>query len=272
MTYGSGNIPNELANELARASNDFNEEWLESDPRWISSINVTMGDPAAAVAEILRCRAKSERYVQILLDPNSERPAGNPWYWPIYEVAADLGIPVGFHIRAKSKHRLETGVGQVTYYYELRTALDILPQPLVSSMIFEGVFDRWPTLKVALIETDWSWLVPMAWRLDATWRVLRDDVPDLQRRPSDYLRDHFWATTQPGVETEYPNQIYELFDQLERNGFGDQLMFATDYPHWDMDSPFQAIPRGLAFETKWNLLGGNAGALYGIELSPPAKS
>jgi uncharacterized protein len=272
ITFGSGNMPNELAQALARASNEFNQSWLENDDRWRASINVTMGDPASAVAEMVRCREISDRYVQVALDPNSERPAGNPEYWPIYEAAAEMSIPVGFHIVAKSKHRLDTALGQTSYYYELRTALDILAQPLVCSLIFEGVFDRWPNLKVGLIETDWTWVVPMAWRLDATWRVLRDEVPNLQRRPSEYFREHFWHSTQPSVETEHPDQIYEVFDQLESNGFGNRLMFATDYPHWDMDSPFETIPARLSDETKWRILGGNAGALYGVDIPPRVPS
>ena len=43
--------------------------------------------------------------------------------------------------------------------------------PHLASLIFEGVFDRYPTLKVSLLETNWSWLAPYAWRLDASWRV-----------------------------------------------------------------------------------------------------
>jgi predicted TIM-barrel fold metal-dependent hydrolase len=272
ITYGTGNIPNELATALMRAANEFNQQWLDSDERWRAAINVNLGDPASAVAEIERCRGISDRYVQVLVDPNSERPAGNPAYWPIYEAAEAMGIPIGIHIVAKSKDRLETALGQTTYYYELRTALDILAQTATCSLIFEGVFDRFPNLQVGLIETDWTWVVPMAWRLDATWRVQKDEIPNLQRRPSEYFREHFWHSTQPMLETERPEQIYEAFDQLESNGFGERLMFATDYPHWDMDSPFETIPARLSDEAKWRLLGGNASKLYGIDIPSLAAS
>jgi len=263
----SGGMPGEFEVELARATNDYNETWLEADPRWLSSINVYALNPGASVREVERCRMKSDRFVQVLLDTHLERPAGNPVYWPVFEAAEALGLPVAFHITGRSKHGKSSGVGPVTYYYEQRTSLDILGQTVVPSLIFEGTFDRFPKLKVALIEMDWTWVVPMAWRLDATWRVLRDEVPDLQRKPSEYLRDHFWFSTQPNLEPERPEQFYEAYDQFVRAGFGDRLMFATDYPHWDMDSPFESTPRDLPRESKQRILSGNAAALYGLDLS-----
>jgi predicted TIM-barrel fold metal-dependent hydrolase len=264
---GSGNMPLKLEREMARAANESNATWLESDDRWLASIVCCQADPIWTVGEIDRCRDSSERYVQVLLDPHGERPAGNPMYWPIYEAAVRHDIPVAFHITGQGKTRLSTGVGATTYYCEQRTSLDILAQPLVASMIFEGVFDRWPELRVASIETDWTWVVPLAWRLDSTWKVLRSEVPDLKRRPSEYLRDHFWFSTQPGVDTEHPDQLLAIYEQLERAGMGDKLMFATDYPHWDMDSPFETIPRRLPRDSKERILAGNAAALYGLELN-----
>jgi len=264
---GTGNVPLQLEREMVRAANDCNATWLEADDRWLASIVCCQSDPSWSVGEIDRCCDSSGRYVQVMLDTHGERPLGNPMYWPIYEAAVRRGIPVAFHITGRGKARLSTGVGATTYYCEQRTSLDILAQPLVASMIFEGVFDRWPDLRVALIETDWTWVVPLAWRLDSAWKVLGSEVPDLQRRPSEYLRDHFWFSTQPGVETERPAQLLAVHEQFERAGFGEKLMFASDYPHWDMDSPFEAISRRLPRDSKERILAGNAAALYGLELT-----
>lgn len=269
IRLGSTGIPLDLARDMVRGANDHMETWLDSDRRWLGSITALQRDPAWTVAEIVRCREKTERYVQVLMDAHGERPAGNPMYWPIYEVACDLDIPVAFHITGRSRDHLSTGVGGTTYYYEQRTALDILGQPLVCSMIFEGVFDRWPNLRIALVEMDWTWAVPLAWRLDASWQVLREEAADLQRLPSEYFRDHFWFSTQPGLETERPSQALEAYDQLEKAGFGERLMFASDYPHWDMDSPFEAIPRRLSRAMKERVLGENGAALYSLRLDNP---
>jgi predicted TIM-barrel fold metal-dependent hydrolase len=92
--------------------------------------------------------------------------------------------------------------------------------------------------------------------------VLREEIAHLERKPSEYVRDHFWFSTQPGVETELPEQFYELYAQWERAGLAGRLMFSSDYPHWDMDSPFEAVPRGLSREVKERILYSNAAEFY----------
>jgi len=261
-----GNSPVGLQVEVARATNDYNREiWFAADPRWRSSINTMPTDPSWSAAEIARCHGLSSRYVQVYMDTHTERPAGDPMYWPIYEAAVEHGLPVAFHLNGLSGNHQSSGVGEYTFYYEVRTSLTAYAQPLVSSLIFEGVFDQFPALKVILVELEWTWVVPMIWRMDAAWRTMRAELPSLFREPSDYLREHFWFTTQPALDPEHPEQFYEAYSQFERNGFGDRLMFASDYPHWDMDSPFDSMPAGLPRATKERILAGNAAALYGLE-------
>ena len=67
-------------------------------------------------------------------------------------------------------------------------------------------------------------------------------MPHLKRPPSEYIREHFWFTTQPIEEPHQPDEFRQLLDDL---GMNDRLMFSTDYPHWDFDAPDQAIPPGL---------------------------
>jgi predicted TIM-barrel fold metal-dependent hydrolase len=131
-------------------------------------------------------------------------------------------------------------------------------------MIFEGVFDRFPKTKVVLTELGWSWAAPFAGRLDASWRVLRDEVADLERKPSEYMRDHFWFTTQPMEEPEQPEWFEGVYAQFERVGFGGKLMYSSDYPHWDFDSPDDALPAWLPEDLRRRILAGNAHELYGI--------
>jgi predicted TIM-barrel fold metal-dependent hydrolase len=98
------------------------------------------------------------------------------------------------------------------------------------------------------------------WRLDSTYKKLRAELPHLKRLPSEYVREHFWITTQPMEEPARPKQFAELLQQL---GMNDRLMFATDYPHWDFDSPTQALPRAMPVELRRAILADNALALYG---------
>ena len=76
--------------------------------------------------------------------------------------------------------------------------------------------------------------------MDAAWSAMRDDVPHLDRRPSELFREHFWFTTQPIEEPDDPEQLVQA---LEFTGMTDRIMFASDYPHWDFDSPAMTLPR-----------------------------
>ena len=135
-------------------------------------------------------------------------------------------------------------------------------------MVFEGVFERFPTLQVVATELGWEWAAPLAWRMDATWRVMRDEVSHLKRKPSEYFGEHFWFSTQPCAEPENLADFTPLYEQFT-GLFGDHLLFATDYPHWDMDSPFEAIPPFVELDVKTKILGTNANTLYRIPLHTP---
>src|SRR5205823_2532074 len=114
---GAGGAPAGLEKDLARAMNDYHhEKWLAADPRWIASINVPHDYPADAVKEVLRCHELSNRYVQILFDCFTERPLGNEKYWPIYEVANELGLPIGIHVGVCKHHQQASGT-PISYYF-----------------------------------------------------------------------------------------------------------------------------------------------------------
>lgn len=266
LAFATGGPPPQLSIELARAYNEWTRDyWFPADPRWYGSIVVPVEQPQAAAAEIARCHDEDSRFVQAWMGSHTEHPMGNTKYWEMYEALVAHDLPIAVHPSfSRSYHG--TGSGYYSYYFEQHTGFLGAVYTLVASMIFEGVFERFPNLKVVLVELGWSWAAPFSWRLDATWRVLRGEVSHLQRKPSDYLRDHFWFTTQPIEEPPHPRWFGDLLTQFERCGMGNRLMFSSDYPHWDFDSPDEALPVTLPREAKRRILAGNASALYGIPL------
>lgn len=222
----------DFAAAMARAANRWQAAmWLDADPRLRGSIVVAHEDPEAAVAEIARCAA-DRRFVQILLPPRSTEPLGRRRYWPIYRAAVEHDLPIALHVGGTSGHA-PTATGWVSYYFEEHHSNVQSMQCLVTSMVVEGVFERFPALRMVLVEGSSAWAPPLCWRLDTHWRRLKSEVPELKLAPSEYVRRNIWFTTQPIDEPERRQDLRRIIDWV---GI-DRLFFATDYPHWDFDDP-----------------------------------
>ena len=244
---------------VASAMNDWQvAEWTSKDKRLKASIVVAYEDAQASAAEIDRL-AGNPNFVQVLLMSRTAEPLGQRRYWPIYEAAVRANLPIGIHAFGYGGYPV-TGGGWPSYYIEEMSGHAQCCQALLSSMIIEGVFERFPTLKVVLIESGFAWLPSLSWRLDKHWKTLKSETPHLKRLPSEYIRDHIWLTTQPMEEPERRRHLTDIIDWI---GW-DKLIFATDYPHWDFDDPVHALPIRPTDAQRQALFRGNARALYGI--------
>src|SRR5258708_5601900 len=96
------------------------------------------------------------------------------------------------------------------------------------------------------------------WRMDRHFDAFRSEVPHLKRRPSEYVKEHFWFTTQPIDE---PDEAKHLRSLIEWVG-ADRLLFSSDYPHWDFDDPRFAFKTPLSEIERQKIFSGNARALY----------
>ena len=253
----------DFAAEWNSAVNDWQlDEWLGFDSRLRGTIAVPHEYPELAVAEIER-RAGDERFVAVLLPASAAEPLGARKYWPIYEAATGNGRPVAFHTGGYVDHR---GAGYPSFYLDYHVGNGIVMQTQLTNMVSGGMFEAVPGLRVVLTECGVAWAAALIWSLDAAWELMREDHPRLQRRPSEYIRDHVWFTTQP---IEEPDDPQHLVWAIEQAGLGDRLLFATDYPHWDFDSPKQALPRALEAPLRRAILCENALELYGLPSERP---
>lgn len=127
------------------------------------------------------------------------------------------------------------------------------------SLVCSGVFERFPKLKFVLAEGGFAWIPPLMWRLDRAAERLAAEVPHLRRPPSEYVKEHFWFTTQPIEEPEKQEYFSQTLRALDMDhGF----LFASDYPHWDFDAPDTALPRTLPPRFRDQIFVENALALY----------
>jgi uncharacterized protein len=244
---------------LARAVNEWQvEHWLEPEPRLRASITVAYETPDLAAQEIRRA-AQHPGFVQVLLFPRTKEPLGKRRYWPLYEAAVAAGLPIGIHF-ASTTAAPTTAAGWPSYYIEDHTVMSMAFQAQLTSLVVEGVFERFPTLRIVLVEGGFAWLPPLMWRLDDLYHRMRDEVPHLRRLPSEYVREHVRVTTQPIEEPEYPPDMLDLIDQVGTR----TLMFSTDYPHWDFDNPHRAFQVRLPAALRERIMHENAREFYSL--------
>jgi predicted TIM-barrel fold metal-dependent hydrolase len=243
VLHGSIVLFNEdMSSALVSAVNDWvAKELLDRDPRLRASILLPMHNPALAVKEIERL-ASDPRFVQVLVPLMGDMPLGRRIYWPIWEAAERHGLTIGMH--AGSLYRsAPTAAGWPSYQVEDYIVQSGGFENQLLSFIVEGVFNTFPKLKLVCIESGFTWLPTLLWRINKTWRGVRAEVPWLDRPPADILRDHVRFTLQPVDAPKGDPQ--KLLRTLEHIGGDHLLLFSTDYPHWHFDGD-QVMPEGLS--------------------------
>jgi len=211
---------------IATAVNDWLcAEWLGRDDRLRASLVVSTLDVEAAVAEIDRL-GPDPRFVQVLLPVRADAPYGNRRYHPIHEAAVRHDLTVGIHAWGRSASAATPSGFTSTYLQDLAGNAQ-MAQAHILSLVSEGAFARFPDLRVALIECGFTWLPPLLWRFDKDWKSVWREVPWVKERPSEYVRRHFRATTQPAHLPADAGQATEVLDMVGASW----LLHASDHPH-----------------------------------------
>ncbi len=250
----------DYAAALMSATNDWQREcWVQADSRLRAGVVVVADDAERSVKEIEK-RAAQKEFSQIIISPRSAEPLGRRRFWPIYEAAQAAGFPVAIHPAAIPGGAPSTGAGWPTYYMQEHYTFGSASESVAISLVMEGVFERFPRLKIAMIESGFSWAPTLGWRMDSIFERMHREVPHLKKRPSEYMREHFWFATQPIEEPENAQHLIDIFEWI---GW-DKIMFSSDYPHWDFDDPRHAITVKLTEENRAKIFRGNAKALYGL--------
>ena len=247
------------------------DRWLEdfcadSNGRLIAVAHLSLGDPHDAAKELRRAVANGARGGVLLPYTHDGKPHGHPDHDPLFAAACDLGVPLGIH----------TGVDPVTRdlyrRYDGLTWPDAIPQGIwflqlmfsqavqqaFSTFFLHGTFDRFPELKLVVLEAGAGWLGFWMDRMDAMFAgALRLTMP-LRDLPSTYVRRNVWISADPDERA--------LAAIVPYVG-ADRFVWASDYPHSDHTGGYiehvLALARLLPDESaRRALVGANAAALY----------
>ena len=239
-----------------RAYNDWIAEFTSHAPQRLVGLGlIAMQDIEQAVGELQRVANKGLRGIMINAASPREVPYSDTSFDAFWAAAQDLNLPVSLHIlTGKQNIRLKKGrvASNMSIIHEVQNSL--------TDLIYNGVCERFPRLKLVSAENDIGWIAHYLSRLDISSETLKyvDPTPNTLL-PSEYFKRQISATFQDdraGVMT------YELSG-------ADNLMWASDFPHrastWPrsrtvIERNFAGIPAGIKRKITYE----NARRLYGL--------
>jgi predicted TIM-barrel fold metal-dependent hydrolase len=250
----------------ARAYNRWIEDFCAgSGGRLVPIAHLTLGDATAAAAELRRAVRAGARGGFVLPFTLSGLPHGHPDHDPLWAAAEELDVPIAIHTGidppARDLHhrfddlRWPDGVLRGIWYLQLMFAQAV--QQAFATFFLHAVFDRFPRLRLVVLESGASWLGWWLDRMDGFARgPLRVTLP-LRELPSAYVRRQCSISADPD-ESALPAVIDHVGD--------DRFLWATDYPHSDHGADYmdelRELGERLRPESRRRLLGANAAALY----------
>ena len=240
------------------AYNDWLAEFCKHDPRRFAGIAlIPMDDVALAVAELQRVANLGLRGGLIWGVPPAERRYHQPEWEPLWAAAQDLRLPLSLHILTSRRNSDVDTVHPMFNYPFLADGI----RHSFADLIYGGVLERFPGLRVVSAENDVGWIAHFAQRLDHAWERYRfaDTAPRLPQPPSHYLRRQVYATFQEdavGVSTRAQIGL-------------ETFMWGSDYPHSDSTWPRsrEAVARdfeGVPADERERMTAGTCAALYGL--------
>jgi predicted TIM-barrel fold metal-dependent hydrolase len=196
--------------------------------------------------------------VGFLVTSQRHEPVNHNRYIPVYKALEEAGYPLGFHAAPTWNDEWMRGMNKWISMHSLSFVHCNLVH--CTNWIMNGMPERFPSLNVIWIESGLAWIPFLMQRLDSEFLKRTSDAPLLTRLPSEYMQEMFY-TSQP-MEADHPALLEATFDAIHAET---QLLYASDWPHWDFDVPASILEIPfLAEQAKRNILGENARKLLNL--------
>ncbi len=246
---------------LARACNRWLcDEVLAHEPRIRSSLYLPMNDPEAA-HKVVEDFADRKGVIGFTVCTARHKALYDNAYMKTYAAIEERGLPLVFHSQFGGANDQSLNLCN---RFMAAHALGFSWYNILhcTNWLCNGLPERFPKLKTIWVEAGLAWIPFLMQRLDNEWMMRSSEVPLLKKAPSDYMREMYFST-QP-MEMVNNREALELtFKMMNAET---QLLYASDYPHWDMDLPSTIYDLPFLSETaKRNILGGNAKRVFNLE-------
>ncbi|HWW79854.1 MAG TPA: amidohydrolase family protein, partial [Steroidobacteraceae bacterium] len=228
------------------------EQILPQDKRQKALLYLPFNDPEASVETVERF-ADAPGVVGFSVTSTRHKPVWHNSYMRLYAALEETGKPLGFHAGFTwgdpSFQQLNRFIGMHSLSFAHFNMVHM------TNWVLNGLPERFPKLKMIWIESGLAWIPFLMQRLDNEFMMRTSDCGLLKRKPSDYMREMFY-TSQPMEMVDNRKALELTFEMINAET---QLLYSSDYPHWDMDLP--STIHGLPFlseQAKRNILGENA--------------
>ena len=231
LSYGRI-VDDDVAIEVGRAYNDWlSETYVKASPRFQGMALIPMQDPDEAVAELRRAIEELGLCGAMLPATGLKAHLGSKEYWPVYQEADRLGCCLAVHGGCYSN----LGFNDVNVFSIAHSMGHSLANTIgFTSMLFNGVFDKFPNARYGFLESGVGWFLMALERCDSSYKAFApldprgkylrlaagESVADYIRRQCDEGRIAI------GIEGDEPDLAYAI-DLVGRKPF----MYATDFPH-----------------------------------------
>ena len=239
------------------------EHMLAEEPRIRTMLYLPFNDPAATYRAVKEFTGKPG-VVGFMVTSNRYRPVHHNDYMKTYALLEESNLPIAFHGAYNWNDQSMLMVNRFISAHALGFVWHNLVH--LTNWVINGLGERFPKLKVLWIESGLAWLPFIMQRLDNEYMMRTADAPALKKLPSDYIRDMYF-TNQPMEKTGDMALLETTFRLIKAET---QLLYSSDYPHWDFDLPSVIYDLPFLNEAqKHAILGGNALRVFGME--PPKR-
>jgi len=268
MLHLGMNPMEEIEFELARAyARWLTELILPADPRIIALLYLPFNSPIEC-EKLMREYGNRPGIVGFTICAVRHKPVHHNQYARLYKMIEETGKPLVFHA---GPHWDDPSFTQLNRFISMH-ALSFVHYNLIhmTNWVINAMPERFPKMKIAWVESGLAWVPFLMQRLDHEVMMRQSEAPGLKRLPSDYMRDMYYSS-QP-LER---NDLELLQMTMKKINAETQLLFSSDWPHWDFDPPsaITTLPF-LSDQAKRNILGLNAARLFNLpvkRLRPRAR-
>jgi len=236
------------------------ETILPADKRFKSFAYLPFNSPQAAV-KMVEDFGDCDGIIGFCVTSARYKPVYHNDYMRLYAMLEERGLPIAFHA---GYHWNDPSLATINRFLGMH-ALGFVWCNMVhmTNWVLNGIPERFPKLKSLWVESGLAWVPFLMQRLDEQYLMRTSEAPLLKRLPSDYMRENCWYSSQPMERTNM--KATQL--TLEMINAESQLLYSSDWPHFDFDTP--SIVSRLPFlseQAQRNILGLNAAKLFNIEV------